>query len=159
MVNGRDEAEFRSLSDDQSICTGYATAIPGTNYLPVEHWLANRIGRRLTSLGAAVKSVVAYRTITPNGAAKQARAALERGVDATTFTSSSTVRNLLKMLDGDRRGLECSTIACIGPATADTARELGLRVDMVAETHNVQGLVDALVAHFSGKQQEMKGNG
>ena len=46
------EAEFRSLSDDQSICTGYATAIPETNYLPVEHWLANRIGRRLASLGA-----------------------------------------------------------------------------------------------------------
>jgi len=46
------EAEFRSLSDDQSICTGYAAAIPGTNYLPVEHWLANRLGRRLASIRA-----------------------------------------------------------------------------------------------------------
>ena len=41
------EAEFRSLADDQSICTGYATAVPETNFLPVEHWLANRLGRRL----------------------------------------------------------------------------------------------------------------
>lgn len=44
------EAEFRSLSDDQSICTGYATATPETNYLPVEHWLSNRLGRRLAEL-------------------------------------------------------------------------------------------------------------
>jgi S-adenosylmethionine synthetase len=44
------EAEFRSLSDDQSICTGYATATAETNYLPVEHWLANRLGRRLAEL-------------------------------------------------------------------------------------------------------------
>ena len=44
------EAEFRSVSDDQSVCTGYAVAIPETNHLPVEHWLANRLGRRLMSL-------------------------------------------------------------------------------------------------------------
>jgi S-adenosylmethionine synthetase len=44
------EAEFRSLSDDQSICTGYAVAIPESNFLPVEHWLANRLGRRLANL-------------------------------------------------------------------------------------------------------------
>ena len=44
------EEEFRSISDDQSICTGYATATPETNHLPVEHWLANRLGRRLANL-------------------------------------------------------------------------------------------------------------
>jgi S-adenosylmethionine synthetase len=44
------EAEYRSLSDDQSICTGYATATSETNYLPIEHWLANRLGRRLATL-------------------------------------------------------------------------------------------------------------
>ena len=44
------EAEFRALADDQSICTGYAVDIPETNCLPVEHWLANRIGRRLAAL-------------------------------------------------------------------------------------------------------------
>jgi S-adenosylmethionine synthetase len=44
------EAEYRSQADDQSICTGYATAMPETNYLPVEHWLANRLGRRLAEL-------------------------------------------------------------------------------------------------------------
>ena len=44
------EVEFRSLSDDQSICTGYASATSETNHLPVEHWLSNRLGRRLAKL-------------------------------------------------------------------------------------------------------------
>ena len=117
------------------------------------------LAQGLAGLGASVERVAAYRTTTPKGAAQLARAALEKGVDAATFTSSSTVRNLMKMLNGDRMALESSTIACIGPATAATARELGLRVDLVAENHNVQGLVDALVGHYSGKEQERKGNG
>lgn len=44
------EAEFREVADDQSICTGYAINHPETNYLPLEHWLANHLGRRLQSL-------------------------------------------------------------------------------------------------------------
>jgi len=41
------EAEFRDVSDDQSIVTGYAVDLPGTNYLPPEHWLAYRLARAL----------------------------------------------------------------------------------------------------------------
>jgi len=44
------EADFRSLSDDQAIVTGYAVDLPGTNYLPPEHWLANRSAQRLRQL-------------------------------------------------------------------------------------------------------------
>ncbi|MFP6867826.1 MAG: methionine adenosyltransferase domain-containing protein [Nitrospinota bacterium] len=44
------EAEYRALSDDQSICTGFAVKIPETNYLPIESWLANRLGRHLSGL-------------------------------------------------------------------------------------------------------------
>lgn len=44
------EADFRSVSDDQSIVTGYAIDLPGTNYLPPEHWLVSRIARRLEAL-------------------------------------------------------------------------------------------------------------
>jgi S-adenosylmethionine synthetase len=47
---GPGEAESRIIADDQSICVGYAVARPQTNYLPVEHWLANRLGRRLAAL-------------------------------------------------------------------------------------------------------------
>jgi S-adenosylmethionine synthetase len=44
------EAEFRAVSDDQSIITGYAIDLPGTNYLPPEHWLAHRLSIALESL-------------------------------------------------------------------------------------------------------------
>jgi len=47
-------------------------------------------------------------------------------------------------LDGDVSLLASLTIACIGPVTAATARELGLHVDVVAPEHTVAGLVTAL---------------
>jgi S-adenosylmethionine synthetase len=47
------EAEFRQVSDDQCIVTGHAVDLPGTNYLPPEHWLAWRLARRLAELRTA----------------------------------------------------------------------------------------------------------
>jgi S-adenosylmethionine synthetase len=46
----KDESCFRAVSDDQSIATGYAVDLPGTNYLPPEHWLAYRLSVALESL-------------------------------------------------------------------------------------------------------------
>jgi S-adenosylmethionine synthetase len=46
----RGEADFREVSDDQSICTGYAVDSPETGWLPPEHWLALRIVRGLGAL-------------------------------------------------------------------------------------------------------------
>jgi uroporphyrinogen-III synthase len=63
-------------------------------------------------------------------------------IDAATFTSSSTVRNFCEILpDAVPDSLQ---VVCIGPVTADTARECGLRVDAVAEEHTIPGLVSAL---------------
>lgn len=70
----------------------------------------------------------------------------ERRVDWVTFTSSSTARNMAELL-GDERGLlEGVRVASIGPITSDTLRGLGLEPTVEAETSNVQGLVDVLVA-------------
>ena len=106
------------------------------------------LARGLAQLGAQVEMVAAYRTVAAPDIGRLARKALDQGVDIVTFTSSSTVRNLLEALDGDGSGLKSSVIACIGPATAATARELGLHVDLVAAKHNVEGLAESLVAHF-----------
>ena len=83
------------------------------------------------------------------GVGDLAKSAFKAGVDVVTFTSSSTVRNLVEMLGGDRTALESSFISCIGPVTAATCRELGLRVDLEATEHTVEGLVDALTNHFA----------
>ncbi len=100
----------------------------------------------LRSQSADVHEVVAYRTLVPDGAAEQAREVLGSGTIAiATFTSSSTVRNIVELLNGDIGRLDGVRIASIGPVTTKTARELGLRVDVEAREHTVPGLVQALV--------------
>ena len=103
----------------------------------------------LENLGADVRRVAAYTNARPVGVEERAREAFQRGIDVVTFTSSSTVRNLLEILGNDRELLDESLIACIGPITAATAKELGLKVDITAAEHNVEGLADALVAYFT----------
>ncbi len=102
----------------------------------------------LAGFGAKVERVATYRTVTPQDVGNLARETVDLGIDVVPFTSSSTVRNLLDALGGDGSGLQSSIIACIGPTTAATARELGLHVDLVAERHTVEGLVEALVQHL-----------
>lgn len=99
----------------------------------------------LRALGAAVDVVAAYRTA-PGTPAPGALEAVRTGaIDAVTFTSSSTVRYFLRLAGPDaRRILEGVFVACIGPVTAETARDAGLRVGAVASTYTLAGLVDAL---------------
>ena len=70
-------------------------------------------------------------------------------VDAITFTSSSTVANLCDALDRipDPQPL----VVSIGPVTSDTARARGLRVDVEADPHTIDGVVDALLAALNGR--------
>ena len=103
----------------------------------------------LAGLGARVRPVAAYRNVRPADARERALAAFDRGIDVVTFTSSSTVRNLMAILGDDRGLLDDCLIACIGPITAATAAELGLSVDIVAAEHNVEGLADALASYYS----------
>ena len=109
----------------------------------------DELEKGLADMGAKVNRLAAYRNVPVDGVSDLAKEAFLDGVDVVTFTSSSTVRNLVEMLNGDRTALETSFIACIGPVTSATARELGLRVDLEASEHTVQGLVDALTNHFS----------
>jgi uroporphyrinogen-III synthase len=80
-------------------------------------------------------------------------AALEAGaVDAVTFTSSSTVRNFVELL-GRRATARLlangrPAVACIGPVTAETARDLGLRVDVMPAAYTAPALAAALAQHF-----------
>ena len=95
----------------------------------------------LRSKGWDVDVVEAYRTEQAPLAEEQAAAVA--AADVVTFTSSSTVVNLLAAMAG---GSIPPVVAAIGPITAATAREHGLAVDVEAEVHTIDGLVDALVA-------------
>lgn len=111
------------------------------------------LAQGLAAQGARVERIAAYRTIVPPGAAEQARRICGGGIEVITFTSSSTVRNLLELLGGDKALLEPALIACIGPVTAAAARELGLRVDLVAAEATVEGLAAAVARHFTPGEQ------
>ena len=95
----------------------------------------------LAARGWAVDVVDAYRT--QPVPLDERRAAALAEAEIVTFTSSSTVTNLLAAARG--RALP-PVVAAIGPVTAATAREHGLAVDVEAEVHTIDGLVDALVA-------------
>ena len=96
----------------------------------------------LREAGWDVDVVEAYRTVPAAPGAELLDAAAK--ADIVTFTSSSTVERFLEVAGRDRVP---PTVACIGPITADTARDLDLTVDVEAEVHTIPGLVAALVAH------------
>ena len=103
----------------------------------------------LRSAGAVVEEVPIYRAVAPPDLAERARSAFDSGVDAVTFTSSSTVRHLVAALDGGAAALAGVVVACIGPVTAGTAGEAGLRVEVVAREYAAPGLVTALREHYA----------
>ena len=103
---------------------------------------------RLTELGWEAEDVTAYRTVRASPPPAPIREAIKTGgFDAVLFTSSSTVRNLIGIA-GKPHAL--TVIAAIGPQTAKTAAEFGLRVDVQADTPSVTTLVDALAEHGAG---------
>lgn len=93
--------------------------------------------------GWKVDVVAAYQTVPASLAADAGETV--RSADAVTFTSSSTVRHFVELVGADAVP---GVVACIGPITAATARELGLRVDVEADEHSIDGLVEALTTHF-----------
>jgi uroporphyrinogen III methyltransferase/synthase len=108
------------------------------------------LSKGLSEAGASVYDVAAYQTVMPEESREMLyKLVLENKVDVVTFTSSSTVTNLIALMDGDLSHLNGMTLACIGLVTADTARAAGLKVDVVASEFTISGLVDALVGYFS----------
>ncbi len=122
-------------------------AIHGTRVLiPRAETARSILPDGLRRLGAVVDVVPVYRIEVAREQDPQIRRRLLTGrVDAVTFTSSSTVRNFMELLrDQAPRALGRAVVACIGPVTAATVREYGLRVDVVAETYTIPGLVASL---------------
>ena len=104
----------------------------------------------LLARGALVEELVAYRTVEgPASSRDPLRAALHADVDGVTFTSSSTVRGLLRLASAVDRGRARSLPAfCIGPVTAGTARRAGFHVAAVAAEHTAIGLAASIANHF-----------
>jgi uroporphyrinogen III methyltransferase / synthase len=95
----------------------------------------------LRERGAEVDVVSLYETVREEPDEEAVAAA--QGADYVTFTSSSTVTNLTEAL-GDRFPPNARVVS-IGPVTSDAARAAGLTVDVEAERHDIDGLLQALL--------------
>jgi uroporphyrinogen III methyltransferase / synthase len=100
--------------------------------------------------GANVEEVVLYESAIPEAPDPEVLDTVREGrIDAVTFASSSSVRNLQMLLGDDFARLKNTVVACIGPVTAKTAREAGLDVKIEPSTHTIPALVEALKAYYS----------
>lgn len=98
--------------------------------------------------GASVNEVYLYRAVTARQPSITTEELIINGqVDYITFTSSSTVSNFVKMLGKENvaRFDKQVRVACIGPVTADTARENGFTVDIIPGEYTINALLDAIV--------------
>lgn len=106
-------------------------------------------------LGGSVDVVPVYQAIQPTYDPKEIKALHRRGkIDILTFASSSTLRNFIEIIGHE--GLETwfneSAVACIGPITAQTAYEFGLKVDVIPNEYTFPALADAIVDYFKKKR-------
>jgi uroporphyrinogen III methyltransferase/synthase len=106
--------------------------------------------RELSKLGAIVDEASAYRTVPETRDITGARRRfLEEGADLITFTSSSTVENFLALGLAWPKGIR---VASIGPITSKTARDRGLKIDIEARRHDIEGLVEAIRKFFAAEK-------
>jgi uroporphyrinogen III methyltransferase/synthase len=126
-----------------------ATGEPARIVLPRADLATPTLSSLLRGASWDVVEVEAYRTV-PVPALEPLVADQLRhgGLDVVAFASSSTVRNLVDLLGGPPH--TDILVASIGPVTSETCRQLGLRVDAEAEQHDVDGLVQAVVAAVVG---------
>ncbi|WP_274362603.1 uroporphyrinogen-III C-methyltransferase [Paenibacillus thermotolerans] len=112
----------------------------------------------LRAAGADVTEAVCYETLPSDDGVEEALELLREGrIHAVTFTSSSTVRNLLEALEKHGGGnpavlLENVPVFCIGPVTEKTARQMGLRVTAVAREASIASLIEELIRHLSREE-------
>src|SRR2546427_358097 len=108
--------------------------------------------KEFSALGAIVDEAFAYRTVPETRDTSGARRQLAQdGADLITFTSSSTVENFLALGLSWPQGMR---IASIGPITSKTVRDQGLKVDVEARRHDINGLVQAIRELFTEKNAE-----
>jgi uroporphyrinogen III methyltransferase/synthase len=122
-------------------------------FLPRADIATETLAAGLLALGWEVDDVTAYRTVRAAPPPAPVRDAIKAGgFDAVVFTSSSTVRNLVGIAGKPHAS---TVIAAIGPATAKTAEELGIKVDVLAPTPSAEALADALAEHGAARRRTL----
>ena len=110
--------------------------------------VTNYLYNSLIDKGANPTNLEIYKTVEPGYSKSDLYKIFDNGIDICTFTSPSTVENLVKFIDGDLNLLSKSTIACIGSVTASAAEEFGLRVEIISKDYTIEGLLGAIENYY-----------
>jgi len=110
---------------------------------------------KLKEMGAEVTVATAYENVKPMAdVARAVKLFEDNKISAVTFTSSSTVHNFVEMIGqkGYKILLSGVAVACIGPVTAKTAEEYGMKIDVMPKDYTIPAFVDALVDYYNNKK-------
>ena len=110
---------------------------------------------KLREQGADVTVATAYENVRPNADLERVRKLFEdKKIAAVTFTSSSTVHNFVEILGQKeyKNLMQDVAVACIGPVTAKTAEEYGMRTDVMPAEYTIPALVDAVVEFYQKRK-------
>lgn len=135
------EGIVKALENHKADLTDKKVLIPGSliarDLLPVS----------LSAMGALVDTVPVYENKTPEYTTEYIDSIFDNNLYLCTFTSSSTVTNLIKILKNNNRSKYISRIngASIGPVTSETAKEAGINISIEAGTHTISALVLEIV--------------
>ena len=137
----------------ESLAEALLPHAPGARMLLLRAAVArDHLPEALTSAGASVTIVEAYRTVVPAAsvaALGELFADPTRYPDAVTFTSASTANNLADLLRVENRTLPAAIVrASIGPITSRAMRDLGWPPTVEARESTIPSLVEALAEHF-----------
>jgi uroporphyrinogen III methyltransferase/synthase len=149
------DAENQSAAGLLEVWPEYDELIDPINrvFLPRADIATENLVAGLIDLGWECDDVTAYRTVRAAPPPAPTRDAIKTGkFDAVVFTSSSTVRNLVGIAGKPHAS---TIIAAIGPATAKTAEEHGLRVDVLATSPSVEALTEALADFGASRRAAM----
>jgi uroporphyrinogen-III synthase len=137
----------------ESVVRSLKSKVKGKRVLLVRAKVARDvIPRELRNAGAHVDVVEAYETVVPNSSRARLQATLKNPLkrpNVVTFTSSSTVKNFVQLMQSKRSNLDGVRMSSIGPVTSATLREFGLKVDIAAKEFTIPGLVAAIVRHYA----------
>jgi len=123
------------------------------------------LAEELRKAGAEVTDLTAYRVLITDterdGEPDIYRLLLDRRVDVVTFTSASTVRNFVELLGREQAQdlLQQTTVACVGPVTAEAAVQLGVQTNVMPSEYTVPALVDAIVQFYAQEGVGPSGSG